>query len=295
MEQVFLDRPPRLFTLTKNLSRRGIRGAGRLTKLLQRLGYFGGKVVRHEISSGYSVYVPIYRPERWDREDLLHYEHDLINTLVRAASASDSLTIVDCGADLGLISIKLASRLGTVTKIVAFEPSQEAFPILEKNLRGLPFQCEAFQMAVSDFVGRGALISPNYDASHHARYLAPVSVGGFPVATIDSLSLSAANLLIKIDVEGGEIGVIRGGISTIKSAQSVVISVEAHPKVFARTGIEPTSVLQQIAKIRPFGFTVSETGQRNLDLSTPFFEQVPDKTEIYNIVGASLPSGRKAV
>jgi len=258
-----------------------------LTKLLEHRGYFAGKVVRHEISHGYSVYVPIYRPERWDREDLLHYEHDLIDTLVRVASASDSLTIVDCGADLGLVSIKLASRLGTVVKIVAFEPSQEAFPILEKNLRGLPFQCEAFQMAVSDFTGQGALMSPNYDASHHARYLAPVAQGGFPVATIDSLSLEPANLLIKIDVEGGETGVVRGGIHTIKSARSVVISVEAHPKVFARTSIDPICVLQEIAAIRPFRFTVSETGQSDLDLSVPFFEQVPNKTEIYNIVGVS--------
>jgi FkbM family methyltransferase len=285
---IFLERAPLLFNVIKNLSRRGMRGMWRLTKLLERVGYFDGKVVRYEISHGYLVYVPIYLDVHWDRKDLLHYEHDMIETLVRASSAADSpLTIVDCGADVGLISIKLASRLVRVEKIVAFEPSQEAFPILEKNLRGLPFKCEALPMAVSNFTGQGALLSPNYDASPHARFLSPVSEGGFPVATIDSLSLHPSALLIKIDVEGGEIDVVRGGINTIKSAQSVIISVEGHPKVFARTKIDPICVLQEIASVRPFGFTVAETGQSNLDLSRPFFEQVPDPTEIYNIICVS--------
>ena len=145
-------------------------------------------------------------------------------------------------------------------------------------------------MAVSEFTGCGALISPNYDGSHHARYLAQVPQGGFPVTTIDSLSMDAVDLLIKIDVEGGEIGVIRGAINTIKLAQSVVLSVEAHPKVFGRTGVDPIRVLKEIAAIRPFRFTVAEDGKSDLDLSKPFFAQVPDKTEIYNIVGVSVGS-----
>jgi FkbM family methyltransferase len=285
---IFLDRPPLLFKWLKSLSRQGTRGTWRTTKLLERLGYFNGKVVRYEIEDRYSIYVPIYRPERWDHQDLLHYEHGLVETLVRTASASDSpLTIIDCGADLGLISILLAARLRRVSKIIAFEPSNEAFPILQKNLSGLPFKCEAFQAAVSDFTGQGELKTPDYDSSHHARFLSPVSKGGFPVTTVDSLSLDVTDVLVKIDVEGGEIGVVRGAARTIAAAGMAIISVEAHPKVFARTNLDPILVLREIAAVRPFRFTIAETGQSDLDLSKPFFEQVHNKAEIYNIVGSS--------
>ncbi len=284
----YLDKSPLLFTVLKNLSRNRVRGAYRTTRLLDRFGYFANKAVRVEIEPGFSLYVPIYRPERWDRRDLLDYEHDFMDTLVQAASASDApLTIIDCGADIGLTSVMLAARIRRVAEVVAFEPSDEAFPILQRNLSGLALRCEALQTAVSDFTGKGKLMHPAYDASHHARYLAPSSSGGFPVTTIDSLALSPRDLLIKIDVEGGEIGVVRGAAQTIRSANSVILTIEAHPQVFARTGIDPTRVLGELAAMRPFAFTVAEDRRLTLDLTRPFFEQVEDKKKIYNVIATS--------
>jgi FkbM family methyltransferase len=285
---VYLEKSPLWFATLKRLTRSRIRGAVRATRLLERCGCFANKAVRVEVEKGFPIYVPIYRPERWDRRDLLEYEHDLMDMLVQAASRSDSpLTIIDCGADIGLTSVTLAARIRRVSEIVAFEPSNEAFPILQKNLGGLPFRCEALQSAVSDFTGWGKLMSPEYDGSHHARYLAPSSDGGFPVTTIDSLSLSSRDLLIKIDVEGGEIGVVRGAARTIKSADSVIVAIEAHRQVFARTGTDPIRVLGELAAIRPFDFNLAEDRRAELDLSTPFFEQVADKGQIYNVVATT--------
>lgn len=281
----YLEKSPLWFATLKHLMRSRIRGTVRATRLLERCGCFANKAVRVEVERGFPIYVPIYRPERWDRRDLLEYEHDLMETLVQVASASDSpLTIIDCGADIGLTSVVLAARIRRVSEIVAFEPSDEAFPILQRNLSGLPFRCVALQSAVSDFTGSGKLVNPEYDISHHARYLAPTATGGFPVTTVDSLSLSPRNLLIKIDVEGGEIGVVRGAARTIELAKSVIVTIEAHPKVFARTGIDPIRVLGELAAIRPFRFVVSEDRQAEIDLSRPFFEQMPDKEQIYNVV-----------
>lgn len=284
----YLEHPPLWFTTLKNLSRTRLRGVTRMTRMLEKLGCFGKKAVRVEIEPGYSIYVPIYRPEHWDQKDLLRYERDFMDTLVQAASRNVApLTILDCGADIGLTSIILAARISRVSEIIAFEPSNEAFPVLKKNLSALPFRCQAVQTAVSDFSGQGTLMSPEYDASHHARYLAPVSSGGFPVTTVDSLALSPRDLLIKIDVEGGEIGVVRGAARTIQSANSVIVTVEAHPKVFARTGIDPIRVLGELAAIRPFDFILSEDRRVQLDLSRPFFEQVADKEQIYNVVATA--------
>lgn len=289
----YLEKSPFWFATLKRLTRSRIRGVTRTTRVLERFGCFANKAVCFEIARGFPIYVPMYRPEHWDRRDLLEYERDLIETLVEAAAAGDSpLTIIDCGADIGLTSVMLAARMRRVSEVIAFEPSSEAFPVLQKNLSGLHIRCEARQSAASDFTGWGKLMSPEYDGSHHARFLAPSSDGGFPVTTIDSLRLSSRDLLIKIDVEGGEIGVVRGATRTVRSADSVIVTVEAHPKVFARTGIDPILVLGELAAIRPFDFILAEDRRVELDLARPFFEQVADKEEIYNVVATA--QGRAA-
>jgi hypothetical protein len=114
-----------------------------------------------------------------------------------------------------------------------------------------------------------------------------VPQGGFPVTTVDALTLKATNVLLKIDVEGGEIGVIRGALRTLSEAEKAIVSVEAHPKVFGRTGIDPIMILRELAVIRSFKFIVAETGDANLDLSRPFFEQQKKDGTIYNIVCSS--------
>lgn len=287
-ELKFLDRPPLLFAVAKGMMRHKLRGGWRLLRLLDSLGYFNGKIVKYELRQGYCVFVPIYRPERWDRVDLQGYERKLIAALVDAAlDCKGPLTIVDCGADIGLISVLLAARLNRVSNVVAFEPSEEAFPVLQKTLRELPFEARALPLGVCDFNGQGELRSPSHDGSHHARYLVQVPQGGFSVTTVDSLSLKAVNLVLKIDVEGGEIGVVRGASRTLREAEKAIVSIEAHPKVFGRTGVDPIVILREIAAIRPFQFIVAETGESNLDLSRPFFQQQANDGTIYNVVCSS--------
>lgn len=286
---IFLDQPPLLYSAMKFMMRRRIRGAWRLFELLKMRGYFDRKVVRYEIEKGIQIHVPIYRPERrWDRFDLLHYEPELMHALVKAAQSGDApLTIIDCGADLGLVSILLSARIARVSRVIAFEPSEDEISLLRKNLAGLRVPSEVIQAGVSDFNGRGELRSPEYDSYHQARYVEPAVDGGFHVMTLDSLGLEPQHLLIKIDVEGGELAVIRGARNTIASATAVIVATEAHPLVARRTGTDPIEVLRELAAIRRFRFTVCETGKSDLDLDKPFFEQMPDLYNC-NVVAVSV-------
>lgn len=290
----FLERPPLLFVVEKAMNRRGLRGRWRLTAFLNRHQCFKNKIVRFSLKDNYSVFVPIYRRERWDNQDLIDYEKDLVAALVdEARQCNGPITFADCGADIGLISVKVAAESGRISRIVALEPSDESFPVLKKTLVSLPIKTQAIQIGVSDFTGRGELRSPPYDASHHARYLVQVQDGGFSVTTIDALSLETPNLILKIDVEGGELGVIRGAARSLAAPAKAIVSVEAHPQVFDRTGIDPIRILQELAAIRPFRFLVAETGKTDLDLSRPFFAQQPKDGTIYNIICSSRqhPSG----
>ncbi len=283
-----LDRSPFLFRVAKGMVRRNLPGGWKLFTALDRVGYLNNKLVKYPVNQNYSVFVPIYSQDRWDGLDLLNYEHRVISALVEAASKCvGDLTIVDCGANIGLISVFLAARLHAAVRLVAFEPNEALFPILRQNLAELPFSAEAIHMAVSDLNGRGELRSPSYDSSDEARYVVQVSEGGFPVTTVDDQRLETPNLLIKIDVEGGEIAVIRGAARSIAQAHTAILSIEAHPKVFERTGIDPITILQAIAALRPFQFTVAETGDSITDLSRPFFQQQPNDGTVYNIICVS--------
>lgn len=289
-DMVFLNRPPLLYSAMKFMMRHRMRGAWRLFELMKRRNYFQRKVISYEIEWGVRIHVPIYRPERrWDRFDLLHYEPELIKVLVDLANRGDApLTIIDCGADLGLISILLSVRIARVSRVIAIEPSDDEITLLRKNLSSLSVPAEVIHAGLSDFNGRGQLRSPEYDSYHQARFVEPVAEGGFDVMTLDSLGLQGQDLLIKIDVEGGELAVIRGARKTLATATGLIVAIEAHPLVARRTGIDPIVVLRELASIRSFHFTVCENPEANLDLSRPFFDQMPRDLYNCNVVAVAV-------
>jgi FkbM family methyltransferase len=164
--------------------------------------------------------------------------------------------------------------------VIAVEPNSDAFPYLEKNLAALPVRAQAVGRAVANFVGSGKLEFPDYDRDHTARFLAPGD-GPVSVTTIDSFSYFGRSVAIKIDVEGGEIDVLRGASETIRSAGACVIAIEAHPQVAERTGRDPVECLRFLESIRPFRFSVAET-EENLGTDRPVLK--PGQTKVHNIV-----------
>lgn len=281
----YLDAPPMGFALATAMSERGVRGGRRLLTLLDWCGVLKQKAVKRQFGDRFSAYVPAWQREYWNP---ISYERDLVSLLVKSAHAcSGEVTMVDCGADIGLISVAVADGAENISKIVALEPNADAFPVLQRNLEGLPFKTVALQIAASDFTGRGVLQSPDYDASDHARFLMQAPNGDFGVSTIDALELEAENLLIKIDVEGAEIGVIRGAARSLARASKAIVSIEAHPKVYSRNKIEPIEILRSLAAIRAFDFTIAETGKSDIDLARPFFDQQANDGTVYNVVAVS--------
>ena len=131
---------------------------------------------------------------------------------------------------------------------------------LSENLKALPVKNSQLEAkAVSNFEGPGHLERPDYDLSDHARYL----VGGdgeISVTMIDIANVRGGDIAIKIDVEGGELNVIEGAKQTIAAADNCLIAFEAHPNVSRRTGRDPLDCLKFLESIRPFTFSIAETG-----------------------------------
>ena len=271
--------PPFLFRCFKALKRRHVRGAHRMLLVWQRL--HGGCLVLYPLSSRVNVAVPINRMENaWELPDILAYEQDLIRTCCSALAPLTNVTLLDCGADIGLFTALLCARCDRIARVVAFEPNSRVEQVLRHNLNQFP-RSEVHMAAVSNFVGRGRLLAPAYDLGDHARFLVSAAQG-VPVMTVDSLRLFGGNLLLKIDVEGEELHVLQGARETICRAAHCLLTLEAHPQVCRRTGIAPNQCLAFLASLRPFRFTIAETGRQ-----VKPNEQILDSIRVFNLVAVS--------
>jgi hypothetical protein len=153
--------------------------------------------------------------------------------------------------------------------------------VMKHNLSQLRFPSEAITKAVSCFEGTGRLDLPFYDNSDHSRFLVPGD-GSLEVVTIDSFDVRSGNVAIKIDVEGGELEVLKGAAETISSARKCVISFEAHPRVAKRTKRDPIECLRFLQSLRPFTFVIAETGE-SPSTSLPIIKD--GQRAIVNVIG----------
>lgn len=279
--------PPWSFRLASFLNRHGIRGGYRLLDTAAALGWLDG-LVRYELTRDVAILVPLARREnRWTQEEVESYEwRPVAQFCERLAALAAPVRLVDCGADIGLFSARVAARVPGLIEVLAFEPNAEAFAVLERNVALLGRPAQARCAALGSFSGRGVLRSTERDRSAHAQFVvqAPAGGGDFDVLRIDDLGIPRdAALGLKIDVEGDELEVLRGARSTLAEVPRYVIAFEAHREVCRRTGVDPCEVLRWLGELRPVEFVVSERRDLALDPARPFFEQV-DSPPICNLI-----------
>jgi FkbM family methyltransferase len=235
------------------------------------------------VSPDHLIECPLYTDNVWDDVKVREYEIELVSTLAaEAARLPRPLTIVDCGASFGLMSTHLAIACKPEA-LVAFEPNTTMQAILSRNVKRLELPAKAHNLAVSNFCGRGALMAPARDCSADAKFLSPAAEGNIRVTTLDAAVQTTDGLLIKIDVEGGEMGVLQGAVRLIRQSKAVCIAFEAHPEVFARTGIDPSDCIRQLRSVRAVTARIAESPHIEIKPDIPFFDQV-SPTRVYNIV-----------
>jgi FkbM family methyltransferase len=272
--------------LAKYLIRKRYRGGYRLLNLA-RDWHLLDVCVRYPLERGLQIEVPLYRPENtWDSQDLQGYEAQFTGQLATIVNQIDGpVTLVDCGADIGIFAMKVAAKCPNIQRVIAVEPNPAAYPFLERNLRSLPIKSQAVQAAVSNFRGRGEMQSPAYNPNcGQALYLAPSDDGSVEVTQIDDLGVEPGTpVVIKLDVEGGELNALEGARRMLTNSSCFVVGLEAHPYVAGRTGIDPMVCISYLNNLRACEFLVSENPELRLDLKRPFFQQVP-ATRVYNVI-----------
>lgn len=284
-------RAPLVFRLGAFLVEGEHRGGYRLLRAAERRGWLR-KVVRYRLSDAVTLDVPIFRPEnRWSAGHVAAYERELVDALAAAVrDAAGAPVLVDCGADIGTISARVAAAAPRIRRVIAIEPNPDALVFLERNMRGLPVQARVVRAAVADFSGRGRMTRPSEDADHHAQYLEPAPDGDVSVVRIDDLDIErGGSVVMKLDLEGGERAALNGATETLKAAADFAVAFEAHPDVVERTGDEPVDTVRLITAIRPCAVTVPEVPGLKVDLERPLFSQIAAPERMgYNVLCRSL-------
>lgn len=169
-------------------------------------------------------------------------EHDIINDKGYQPNITDLLfdnfrdetVFLDVGANIGFFSI-VAARQFPKLSVHAFEPNQSIYARLQRNIdlnRNLT-NLEAFPFALSNFSGNTTLFMPSPNDSNQGLSSLGDAIEGVtkgmsqttPVKQLDELYENSTQKVsvIKIDVQGFEAEVLKGGETTIRRFRPVVV------------------------------------------------------------------------
>ncbi len=150
-------------------------------------------------------------------------------------------TFIDVGAHVGTWTIRLAPYF---KRVIAFEPDPRGWQVLSKNLRlnGIE-NVEIVPKAVSDRTGSVRLnlfhnpcSNTMMDLEEMGRTDTPIGQHEVETVSIDefveSRGISDVDL-IKVDAEGAELKIVRGGLRTLKR-QSPDLFIEMHGLFYNR-------------------------------------------------------------
>lgn len=133
--------------------------------------------------------------------------------------------VMDIGANIGAHTLVMAQRVGPTGRVYAFEPQRVVFQTLCANMAlNSISNAVCMQVALGDEPGKVMVPAFNYAQTNN---YGGIEIDSFatgeptPVITLDSLELSACRLM-KIDVEGMELKVLKGGMQTIKRLKPIL-------------------------------------------------------------------------
>lgn len=145
-------------------------------------------------------------------------------------------TVLDIGAWCGTWSAEFAPYC---KKIYAFEPDRIHFECLLKNLSSFD-NIELLDYAMGD---TETTVSLTDDDFTQARRI--YSIGNILMKTVDSFQFKNVDL-IKIDVEGFEMNVLKGAKDTLKNCKFLMIELNNNSKKYNSSNAEIEKYLEDL-------------------------------------------------
>ena len=179
-----------------------------------------------------------------------YHEHDSDHgrreeTFFRGYLRPDDV-VVDVGASIGLTALTAFSVVGRGGRVLAFEPHPRIFGFLVGNiaLNGAEAVITPRNVALGESSGTVFITDARADDANSVSSEATgVSV---PISTLDEVAAQLPRIaLLKIDVEGYELFVLRGAVDTLKRIDCIYF--ESYDPNFARHGYGLSELVELMA------------------------------------------------
>lgn len=156
-------------------------------------------------------------------------------------------TFLDVGANHGLLSFGLASKLGERVNFHLFEPNPKLVASIEKTLRLYPgMRAEINSVAVSDVDGIVHFwIEENQTGASHIMESGGTDVRAVRLDTYLKNKGISRVALLKLDIEGYELTALRGAENALKNREIDAIYFEYFEKYLIRVS-EPSKVIEYL-------------------------------------------------
>jgi len=182
-----------------------------------------GGIERSFIVESYTEFVRYYT---------LMNERKILEDLISELTQQDSFA--DIGANVGVYSVYADSQLND-NQIEAFEPHPANIQALNRNFDDNEIQARVHECALANQEGEFLLEPSGEDAGEGEHALTTDKSGSgieVDVQTLDRVVTkgnASQPTVVKIDVEGAELDVIKGGRETLSSESCRLVYCEVHP------------------------------------------------------------------
>ncbi len=167
-------------------------------------------------------------------------------------------TVLDVGANVGQMTLEAAELTGPSGKVIAIEPAPGNVRILQLHINGNNFndRVEVIQAACGSTHGEEIVLNiygnesntvgsghNTVNLKNHHEGITPIRV---PLVSIDGICREKNIIprVIKVDVEGAELEVVRGAVQTLKTHHPEVL-IGFHPFAF-QDEIQATRELMEL-------------------------------------------------
>lgn len=229
----------------------------------------------------------------WFRLELLTGRHEVETAHWMRALARQGMTVLDIGAHVGYYTRMVSGLVGDTGRVIAFEPHPRNLQTLRQNtahLRNVTVLPVALAeqegtAELHDYLMMSASGSLHFDERMREVQRAQMSdydiaprVKGFQpqtytvrTARVDDL-LAAEGVdrvdLIKMDIEGAELGALRGMAKTIARSDGLALIMEYNPLGLKAFGHDPEDALREVLALGFDRLSVIESNATLTDYTT---------------------------
>ena len=197
----------------------------------------GGEIVR---------VLPKYRSATWNLDEYRAFR----------SAVGPGAVVLDVGASVGSYAMLFGQWTRPHGRVYAFEPAPDIRAVLERHvaindLDGIVVPVAA---AASDANGRSTFVTPGPHGISRLAAAGESSPLLVETITIDEFCKREAVRpdLIKIDVEGAELAVLRGARDTLSARRDMAVFVELHPTLWPALGVTREQIEAELARLGLF-------------------------------------------